>query len=133
MTVWNAKRLLALGLKLKAHTPLFPYTKVVAVGKDFLHKGKTATLEPGKPSRRHVQSFMAVGDPDAPLSKAKAIKVHCTCKDWQMRYQWVMNKEGAAFGPPAVNEPPVQTNPSMSPGVCRHITVALVRILRNGR
>lgn len=129
---WNLDTLLKLGLLLKANTPLFPHTHVYGLtAKGF--KGRTITLEPGRHPRRYMQRI-SPADPQykGPISKAPQIKVHCTCPDFQYRHQWVAFRRGFGLFPPEVDAPPDQTNPTRSPGICRHLTIVLAEIKKRG-
>lgn len=61
--------------------------------------------------------------------EAGTVKVGCSCPDHLYRWEYALTRRGASYHTYSNGEPPVDTNPKLIPGVCKHV-VALISTLR---
>lgn len=51
----------------------------------------------------------------------KNVKVSCSCSDFMYRWEWSLNRKGAADIIYGNGDPPDDKNPTMIPGTCKHV------------
>lgn len=64
------------------------------------------------------------------VDKNLNVKVSCSCPDYTFRWEYANHKAGASDIVYSNGEPPVETNPNMKPGLCKH-GLALAKYLRD--
>ncbi len=77
---------------------------------------------------RYKTEIESLAEENKPISKSY-VRVSCSCGDWWSHWEYAVNKKGAAEIKYSNGEPPVVTNPSMIPGMCKHL-YALARIIQ---
>ncbi len=97
-----------------------------------LIKFETLTRMPGEKPRVHVQRIYAA-DPNwkGPLSQCPAIKIACTCGNYLFEWEVANAYRGASDIIYSNGNFPIETNPSLRPGVCKHVLKCLLFILQN--
>jgi hypothetical protein len=51
----------------------------------------------------------------------KGVMVSCSCDDFAYRFEYALHKKGAAELKYSNGDPPIDTNPSLIPGCCKHL------------
>lgn len=64
------------------------------------------------------------------LDKELNVKVSCSCPDFMFRHEFANSQVGASDIIYGNGEPPTETNPSHTPGLCKHL-LALRKILKD--
>lgn len=62
----------------------------------------------------------------------RMVVVSCSCDDFKFVWEFALNKRRAARLDYCNGEPPVDTNPRLIPGCCRHIACFSQKLLRKG-
>lgn len=55
------------------------------------------------------------------------IKVSCSCSDFMFRWEYALEKKGGADLVYGNGDPPVDRNPALKPGVCKHLLALIDR------
>lgn len=63
------------------------------------------------------------------LDKELNVKVSCSCPDYMFRFEWANAQAGASDILYGNGDPPDETNPNHTPGLCKHL-LALRNILK---
>ncbi len=94
---------------------------------------RTVTSIPGESPRAHVVTVTA-RDPDyrGKLTRSPAVKVSCTCERFKFMWEYALHYHGAADIVHSNGEPPVEKNPRLAGGACKHAYRAFQYIRRNG-
>ena len=106
------------------------YVNVIRATKDKDYHVITKTHEPTDNVRIHRQVIKQVFS-DNTTQKVPTFIVSCTCPRWMYMWEYAMAKRGAAQIIYGNGEPPSETNPSLSPGICKHVFKALLYIKSN--
>jgi len=80
-------------------------------------------------------SYIVEMEMDTPkLNSSSNVRVMCTCKDFNFRWAYVLNKKGALLNPKrfdiAISNPPVITNAGQQTGCCKHVQYSINAILQ---
>lgn len=98
------------------------------VSKSLTYDNTTGVLKV-RPHKHVVEIMPSAGGEhiNVTFSKAKRLLVGCDCEDWLYRFEYAMDKRwGASNGIQYGNaEYPEETNPSLNPGICKHLWVLL--------
>lgn len=114
-------------------------SKYVAVRSAQLHKTKplikttTITREPGQKPRIHTQRIYAT-DPNyvGKLSECPSLRVACNCGNHLFQWEVALSYRNAADIIYSDGSYPIEKNPSLRPGCCKHIfKVLMFLILKN--
>lgn len=89
-------------------------------------------LRPNKTVRIHECMFVGLDDPSKPISKQKRVMATCQCENWVFMWEYACAASGAARIIYGNGEPPTMTNPSETPGLCKHLTALALHIKNNG-
>ncbi|WOL24478.1 hypothetical protein fHeYen902_132 [Yersinia phage fHe-Yen9-02] len=89
-------------------------------------------LRPNKTVRIHECMFVGLDDPNKPISKQKRVMATCACENWVFMWEYACAEHGAARIIYGNGEPPTMTNPSKTPGLCKHLMALAVKIKANG-
>ena len=97
-----------------------------------LIKFQTITRMPNEQPRIHVQRIYAA-DPNyvGPLSKCPAIKVACTCGNNLFQWEVANAYRGGSDIIYSNGDFPIEKNPGLRPGCCKHVLKCLLFILQN--
>jgi len=119
-------------------------TRDLALRKAFRGENKKVRVVPkGSPYFRFVifskkqkhdhRVTIFVPNDDEFSAKARVI-TDCDCFDAMFRYEYVMaQKYGTSFMYRCNGEPPIETNPGMRPGICKHVRFALQHLLKRAK
>lgn len=55
------------------------------------------------------------------IMKKRHVHVSCSCPDFLHRWEYALTKRGASSIQYSNGEPPLETNPALQPGCCKHI------------
>lgn len=92
----------------------------------------TVTRDPKQTPREHIQRIYAADQSyKGPLYLCPAVKVTCDCGN--NLFQWEISNayHGISDVIYSNGDFPIQTNPGLQPGVCKHILKALLFIVAN--
>ncbi|AQT28705.1 hypothetical protein YOLOSWAG_227 [Erwinia phage vB_EamM_Yoloswag] len=89
-------------------------------------------LRPNKTVRLHECMFLALDDPNKPISKQKRVLASCGCENYVFMWEYANAEHGAARIIYGNGEPPGFTNPAHVPGLCKHLLALADVIRRNG-
>lgn len=67
------------------------------------------------------------------LPPAKGAVVSCTCDDFMFVWEYALAKQGAAKIEYSNGEPPIDTNPQLRPGCCKHIYCLATTLINKNR
>ena len=59
--------------------------------------------------------------------------VSCSCDDFKYTFEYALNKRGAAKIEYSNGEPPVERNPKLVPGVCKHLFALGKKLIETGK
>lgn len=92
-----------------------------------LIKFTTVTKEPGQQARVHVQRIYAA-DPNykGPLFQCPALKLACDCGNNLFQWEVANAYRGASDIIYSNGDMPIETNPGMRPGCCKHLLKCLM-------
>lgn len=111
----------------RAHRHKLKKTKT---GKPVIH-GIMWTNDPFRPQkiRRYHETYIVGLDDNQskPVNKHTKVLVQCSCESFVYNFEYANARRGASYMIYCNGEPPVWTNPSMAPGLCKHL-VALAKI-----
>ncbi len=100
-------------------------------------RAKTTSLRDAKGKRRDKPPTYTTEvrglDSGKPLSR-QYVEVACSCEDFVFGgWEYALNKRGAAQIRYGNGEPPVEKNPRLVPGACKHLIRLFDYILRSGK
>ena len=57
------------------------------------------------------------------------VKIGCSCPDHLYRWEYALTRKGASYITYSNGEPPIDTNPKLVPGCCKHL-IALISAMK---
>lgn len=97
-----------------------------------LIKMQTLTKIPGERPRVHVQRIYAADiNYKGPLSECPAIKIACDCGNNLFQYEVANSYRGCSDIVYSNGDFPIETNPGLRPGCCKHVLKDLLFIVAN--
>jgi len=66
-------------------------------------------------------------------TNGKQVVVDCDCEDFMYFWEYALNRKKAARLTRSNGEPPVDKNPRMVPGVCKHVYALGEKLLNRGK
>lgn len=97
-----------------------------------LIKFTTVTYEPGQEPRTHVQRIYAADQTyKGPLYLCPAIKCACSCGNWLFQWETAGAYRGYSDIIYSNGDYPIETNPNLKPGVCKHLFKCLMYMVIN--
>lgn len=91
-------------------------------------KGTTVTHDGRSAQRQHEQTVKIISEGVNPK-----IKVSCTCARHKFVFEYALHRQGAADIIHSNGEPPRETNPDLSPGICKHVRRVLENLVKLGK
>lgn len=89
-------------------------------------------LRPSKEVRDYEVMFVGLDDPNKPISKQRRVMVSCPCANYVFMWEYANAEHGAARIIYGNGEPPDYTNPTHTPGLCKHAMALALKIKNNG-
>lgn len=77
-------------------------------------------LRPNRTRVDHETMIIGLDDPSKPISKQNRVMVSCNCENFVFMWEYACAEHGAARIMYGNGEPPTITNPSHTPGLCKH-------------
>lgn len=65
--------------------------------------------------------------------RGKHCRVSCSCDDFWSTWEYALSKYGAAIIEYSNGNPPVERNPKMIPGACKHVTAVAELLIEQGK
>jgi hypothetical protein len=105
------------------------YVKLTVLTKNGKGVVRGGTLTRDKDGvRRYEQRVEPVGGGVKLSSSGQYLKVRCSCDRHKYMWEAALNRVGAADIKYSNGELPYDTNPAMTPGICKHLRAVLVAV-----
>ena len=110
------------------------FRKLTASNGQPVYRSESLTIKPNTPPDRIHYFSMRARDPNykGSLSKCPALKFQCTCERFVFYYEYALYYYGAADLLRCNGQYPVQTNPGLRIGGCKHAIKALQVLISRG-
>lgn len=89
-------------------------------------------LRPAAQKRLHEVTVFGREDQSKPISRQNQVFCSCDCEDWVYRWEYAVARQGGTKIMYGNGEPPLMTNPTYSPGCCKHIAAVFEMIGNRG-
>jgi len=105
-------------------------------------KAITVTNDPYRPTKviRKHKTFIIGAELDAelnpadkPVNKQKKVICSCDCENFVFTFEYANAASGASRIVYGNGEPPVVTNPTMAPGLCKHLVAVATRLIKSNK
>jgi hypothetical protein len=70
---------------------------------------------------------------DKPINKHKKVICSCDCESWVFTFENAVAEHGASRIVYGNGEPPVVTNPSLAPGLCKHLVAVATKLIKSNK